>query len=255
MITNIGDVEAFMNDFIENKVGGHRVDEDVDKNVSFKNADYRVDYLDQVIELKCLEKNQFEDKTFLDKVSDYHRPYLNELASKNVNEANSKDIAREVLTRFTRDMEKAFYPRIKKIIGKASKQIKETKFNLDIGEFSGVVWIVNDNNIYLTIENQVEIVGRILASESYSAVDAVVLSNLNMQITQSADGVPNLYWVPLFRAGISERTWQTVHYLGHCWQEYVREQFKVSDDLRTVNGVGNIELLKGFSNIKYTKAS
>jgi hypothetical protein len=252
MITNIGEVEKFMDDFVINRVCGRRVDEYLDKIVSFKNADYQIDYLELFIELKSLEENQAENKSFLDKLSDFHQPHLEYLTSSAAKGRDAEELARETLTRYTRDIEKAAYPRIKKIIAKANKQLKETKAKFDLDNFSGVVWIVNDNNLYLTIENQLAIVSRILASEFYSSVDSVVLSNLNMQIVKAEDDVPHLYWVPIFRSGISEKTWQSVHYLGHCWQEHIRKVFEIPESSNTMCGHGEIKGFIGFSNIKYT---
>lgn len=254
MITDIGEVETFMDGFVVGKAGGRRVDDDLDKNVSFKNADYRIDYLEQLIELKSLEENQAENQLFLDKVSAFHRPHLEYLASDAAKNRNPEELARETLTRYARDIEKASYTRIKKIIAKANKQLKETKTKLKLANFSGMVWIVNDNNLYLTIENQVEIVSRILSAESYSSVDSVVLSNLNMQIAKAADDVPHLYWVPIFRSGISEKVWQSVHYLGHCWQEHIRSEFQIPESIEAKCCHGEKKNLQGFSNIKYTRA-
>lgn len=254
MISNIGEIEAFMDGFVVGKVGGRRVDDDLDSNVTFKNADYRIDYLEQLIELKSLEENQAENQSFLDKVSAFHRPHLEYLASDAAKNRNPEDLARETLTRYTRDIEKAAYPRIKKIIGKANKQLKETKAKFDLVNFSGMVWIVNDNNLCVTIENQLEIVSRILSAESYSSVDSVVLSNLNMQIAKTADDVPHLHWVPIFRSGTSEKVWQSVHYLGHCWQEHIRSEFQIPESIEVKCNHGEVKNLQGFSNIKYTRA-
>jgi len=70
MITNVGDVEAFLDGFFL-YVGGDRIDKEIPTNVTFNNADYKVDFLRLIIELKSLEVSQFETEPTLQKIIRY----------------------------------------------------------------------------------------------------------------------------------------------------------------------------------------
>jgi len=252
MITNVGDVEDFLNDFFLH-IGGDRIDKEIPKNVAFNNADYKVDFLNLVIELKSLEVSQFDQKATSRKLYDIHKPQLEYLASEEAKLIAPKELARQTLTRFSQDIEKVAYSRLKKLVSKANKQIKETKINIQLNNYGGTLWIVNENNLYLTVENQVNIISRILRSDQFSSIDCVILSNLNMGITRGEDSPPHLYWIPIFRETSAEATWNEVHYIGHCWQEYIRDKFSIPKEIKPICGYGDIGELTKFRNVKYTK--
>ncbi len=252
MITNVGDVEEFLNGFFL-YVGGNRIDKEVPKDVSFNNAAYKVDFLSLIIELKSLEISQFEQEPASRKLFDTHKPHLDYLRSKEAQLIPPMELARQTLIRFSQDIEKVAYSRIKKIVSKANKQIKETKINIHLNNYCGTLWIVNENNLYLTVKNQVNIISRILESDLFSSIDCVILSNLNMGITKGEESPSNLYWIPVFRESSIDATWNEIHYIGHCWQEYIRDKFSIPKEVKSFCGYGDMEYFTDFKNVKYPK--
>lgn len=252
MILNVGNVESFLDDFVINEIGGVRVDESLNEAVDFKNADYKIDYMKKIIELKSLEENQAENKNFLDRLAKCHKPQLDYLCSEAAKKRNPEDLVEETMARYKRDIERAAYPRLNKILGKANLQIRETKKELSIENYSGSVWIINENNLYLSVENQINVVRRILSSDYYSSIESVILSNLNMQIASGSNGVPSLYWIPIFRSTVTEEIWNSVNFLGHCWQTYIRRRFNIPEGAEHFSGVRDVTEFEYYRNLKIT---
>jgi len=195
-----------------------------------------------------LKQNQPFKKLF-----DTHKSQFDYLTSAEAKLIAPRELARQTLIRLSQDIEKVAYSRLKKLVSKANKQIKETKINIHLNNYCGTLWIVNENNLYLTVKNQINIISRILESDQFSSIDCVILSNLNMGITNSKESPPHLYWIPIFRKNSNDAIWNGVHYIGHCWQEYIRENFSIPKEIKTICGDGDIEYLTEFKNVKYSK--
>lgn len=223
--------ESILDEFITS-VGGDRIDSALSGDPKFKNADYKVDFAKYILELKTLEIDQGETKEFQDRLYRENKDQLEYLSSPEARNRSPKELAIEIMKRFEEDCIKSLQPAVTRRISKANKQIKETKINLGLNEYSGAVWIVNENNTILKPSWLVEVVSNILMKNDFSEIQAVILSNLNMAIADKESLTPSLYWIPVFRSNKSEIMYQFTQYLGAQWAEFIKEKFCTIGDAK-----------------------
>jgi len=231
------DIESFLDDFLA-CINGRRVDDTLSREVGFANADYRIDDANCLIELKTLETNQADESSFTEKLIS-----LNKLTfEKSSKFENKKPPASDYLfNQFLGSIEDAIYPRIKKIITKANKQIRETKINLGLDSYFGIVWIVNERCILLNPSILKKLVVKVLDTDSLTSVQAVIISNVNLHVMAEDKEAPHLYWVPIFKIHkdkeeVDEAIWDIVHMIGLAWEVHVRKYFKIPINFKTISG-------------------
>lgn len=222
------EVEEFFDEFMAD-IGGDRIDTCLSGDPQFKNADYKVDFANYILELKTLEIDQVETKPFRDRLYREHKDQLEYLSSPEAKSKPAEVLAEETMERFEKDCIKALQPAISRRISKANKQIRETKNNLGLNEYAGAVWIVNENNTILNPSWLVEVVSRILQKDDFSEVEAVILSNLNLAVDGGEIARPSLFWVPVYRTNESEIMYQFTQYLGVQWAEFIKSKFNLSE--------------------------
>ncbi|MCW8349253.1 hypothetical protein MD535_25045 [Vibrio sp. ZSDZ65] len=224
------DVESFIDGFIQS-IEGQRIDDNLPQEVNFNNADYVINFAEHLIELKCLDENQIENNSFLRNVFNRHQEHWSYLNSVEAKSKTPEKLARETVDKFKVEVENAMYSRIKKIITKANKQLRETKDYFGYEDYSGTIWIVNDNNTALSIESQVNLVSRVLNGSNYSNIQSVVLSNVNMHVVSESKTLPHLFWVPVFRDSADEKVQGLMYFLGECWKIYLSKNYPLKIDL------------------------
>ncbi|MDX2367054.1 MAG: hypothetical protein QNK36_01395 [Colwellia sp.] len=231
-------IELFFDDFLS-CINGRRVDDTLSEEVDFSNADYRIDGANCLIELKTLVNNPSDDGSFIRKLSKLNKSAF----EKSLNQDNKTEkIADDIFNHFLESIEDATYPRIKKIITKANKQIRETKINLELTSYFGIVWIVNESNILLDPEVLKNQVIKALGTTSLSSVQAVIISNVNLLVGIKDKELSHLYWIPIFRAEPDECVWQIVHVIGQAWETFIRKHFEVPIEYKSRSDI-NIENL------------
>ncbi len=219
-------------------IKGRRVDEILSSKVDFANADYQIEDANCLIELKTLETNQADESVFIKKLSSLNKsPFEKILKSDNKNSSISDDL----FNQFLGSIEDAIYPRIKKVIIKANKQIRETKINLGLDSHFGVVWIVNERSILLEPKVLKNLVAKVLDTNSLTSIQAVIISNVNLHVAASDKKVPHLYWIPIFKINkdkekVDETIWDIVHTIGLAWEVHVRKYFKIPINFKTISG-------------------
>ncbi|KOO13207.1 hypothetical protein AKJ18_19785 [Vibrio xuii] len=245
------DVEVFIDGFIQS-VEGQRIDDELPPEVNFNNADYVIHFAEHLIELKCLEDNQFQNRAFVRNVFNRLQEHWSYLDSEEAKGKVPEIRARETLDKFTVELENAMYARIKKIITKANKQLRETKNYLGYENYSGTIWIVNENNIALSVKSLVNLVSRVLNGGSYSNIQSVVLSNVNMHVASRSLNSPCLYWIPIFRDDADENAQGLMYFLGQCWAIYLAENYPRKIDLDNIvdSELEGIDCLHAFINLQ-----
>jgi hypothetical protein len=230
-------MESFFDEFMA-CIKGRRVDEILSSKVGFANADYQINDANCLIELKTLETNQAEESVFIKKLASLNKlPFEKTLTFDN----NNHSVPDDLFKQFLGSIEDAIYPRIKKVITKANKQIRETKFNLGLDSHFGIVWIVNERSILLEPNVLKNLVVKALDTNSLSSIQAVIISNVNLHVTTSEKENRHLYWVPIFKIDkdkeeVDEVIWDIVHTIGLAWNVHVRKHFKIPIKFKTISG-------------------
>lgn len=214
-------IELFINEFVE-FVGGIRVDSLISKNVEFKNADYLFEFSQYILELKSLENDSVNTEAFKIRLDKSYRKTLQNFPFKLEDYKNEDEYAQHVWSDFHAHYLKSFSTSIQKLFVRANKQIKQTKENLRLNDFSGALWITNENNYGLEPNYLVEIIKAIMDKKENSSIEIVILANLGMPV--EVNEKPSLYWIPFYREHSSEIAILFTEYLAHSWIKFLVEK-------------------------------
>jgi hypothetical protein len=128
------------------------------------------------------------------------------------------------------DLDPAFYQEFfrilkvpfQRIINKANRQIKETKRELALAGFRGMIICINDNFRGVRPHIATGLLGRILDGKSYSSTHCLIYqTNHYVEIQESPDAC--LLWAPMYSPKASDDLVEFVNNLGRAWRKYVAE--------------------------------
>lgn len=197
------------------KAGGERVDKRF-PNADFENADYVFDEDRVIIELKIIETEFGETKSFLDK----EQEILKEMAGK----FSFGEIIRleagpnEFYSKKKLELYRAPLSRIAK---KANNQIKKTKLALGDNSYRGVLWLVNDNFRQIGSDLVFSIMCRILNGSNSNIKALIYVTNHYVDI---GNGYANLLWVPSYADHESDNLPDFINWLGTEWFDFMEAE-------------------------------
>jgi len=178
------------------KMGGLPLDDLLEgKPNNSKNADYVFKQDNVIAELKCLEVDRENDfrahGTAL--IEDWiRRGKMPPARSRTVSlEELPKPLLREVLKPLRNYLNKH-------IVGDANKQIKQTKKDQHQPDAKGLLLIANDGNFVWAPDMMSSLLGSILSSEDFSAINNVVYFSVDMKIAATPLGEAS-FWIPWSR--------------------------------------------------------
>ena len=93
----------------------------------------------------------------------------------------------------------------KHIVGEANKQIKQTKKDQNLPDAKGLLLIANDGNFAWAPDMMAILLGSILSSEDFSAINAVVYFSVDVKIEGTPLGEAS-FWIPWLRARAGKRS-------------------------------------------------
>lgn len=159
---------------------------------NFLNADFVFHMQRIVAELKCVTKDNVFSGNNIDKVNRLlcGAPWKLDIPWKDIDEATWKQLPRELQVEIT----KIFGNSIKRRIAKANRQIRETKDNLRLHDYIGLLIIANDgvtsfppaafiNAIQLTLKN------------NFHEIRHFIYMTVNMAATMRNVPIPVVFWV------------------------------------------------------------
>lgn len=193
-------------------VGGRLVDE-VHPKPSFENADFLFPDAKVVIELKILETEFGRTEEFEAKLMALAKnvavkfglgPFLRQ-------EGEAGEAYRKGLLEL-------FRPPLARITKKASRQIRGTCQALNLQDYKGLLWCVNDNFRELSPTTVTGLLGRILTG-SGSALDGVVYMT-NHYVELPGNPFANIVWKPLYRDEHDVQLSEFVDWLGRRWFDF-----------------------------------
>ena len=177
-------VEETFNGFIED-FGGELISKlFIGQGTIPLNADYFLDNRSIVAELKCIEKNYFDNQNAGQKVSAMINEWIAQgrLQSKHIRDGriHINDIGRDCAEKVFN----VFLKPVKDAIEKANKQIKETKRHFGLTNARGLLILANDGNYSLTPQVSMNILGNLLP-RAFTGIDSFIYFTPNMRLASS----------------------------------------------------------------------
>ena len=222
--TNIN-VEEVFNNFIED-FGGELISKIFDgKGKRPNNADYFLFNRSVVAELKCLEKNYFNDKKIGEKVNALINQGLKAgLLSPNPIKNGIFQID-DLPKEYASEVFKIFSFPVKTAVEKANKQIKETKNYFGIPNSKGLLILANDGNYSINPKLMMQILGNLLKTR-FTGIDSFIFftPNLTAYISQ-IDQQFNVWISGKSRPSSNSVEPELLHKISNGWISFIESKF------------------------------
>lgn len=171
-----------------------------------KNADFLFRQARVVAELKVLETEFLDTESVRQKVVDAFNRYAGVGP-----EEQGSPLRRELLGIFKAPLQR--------IVNKANRQIKETKQELGLVGWRGIIIIVNDGFRGLPPGFVMGLIGSILAGKSYSSTDAFIYQT-NHYVELADNPYALLLWAPQYAPKADRNLVDFVNDLGRNWRKF-----------------------------------
>lgn len=204
------------------KVGGTLIDEAY-PNPLFENADFLFEESKVLVELKILE-------TEFGRTDEFEKKLL-ALGMKTALKFGLGPFLRlegEAGRAHQEGLVELFRRPLARIAKKANKQVKSTKEALDLQEYKGLLWCVNDSFRELNPAAVAGLLGRILTGSGSSIDGFIYLTNHYIELP--GDPYARLLWAPFYRDSDDEKLREFVNWLGRKWFDYCEAIEGVADD-------------------------
>lgn len=216
-------VEEVFDDFV--KTFGGRLVRDLIENIQpSSNADYLFEDPGVVAELKCLERETFNDdykRKMQQLTEDWARRRL--LIVFGTRRINLKSIPQECQLEWLRLLET---PLQNHVIASANKQIRATKKQLGKPTAKGLLLLVSDGNFSLQPADVLALVSRILnkrtgeGERQYSNIHGIAYFSLNMRIQVPGLEPSATFWMGGSRDVTDTLLQEFIDSLDKAWHEY-----------------------------------
>lgn len=207
------DVESEITEAIKS-IGGERVSDYLSKSPAFENADYIFHNYKVVAELKCLDEDKMHDSQFIDKASKIYR----DESTTPIRVFGTRTLSTDGFSsEFTRKIRNLYRKPIKNRVLKANKQIKNTRKELNVEDYKGVVIVVNNNNSALDPWHIHEILESLMNQDCYSAINGAIFFNVNQKVVLPQDSREYTAWVTLDRDNRQKIDLEFQAAFRNCW--------------------------------------
>lgn len=111
---------------------------------------------------------------------------------------------------------------IKRILKTANRQIRETKQELGLVGWRGLIVLVNDGFRGAPPDLVMDLVNDVMANESYSSCDGLIYQT-NHLVELRDNPYANWLWVPMYNPRKSNDFVEFVNYIGRAWRAFHEE--------------------------------
>lgn len=179
------------------KIGGEVLADRFGPSPPFANADYAFHSDAVIAELKCLERDTRSESTFKDRVNALHRQWeaegkISRAPSPGIYRVSTKDIPPEC----GEQIRSILLNRLRSVIKKANRQIRDTKEALAAPDAKGLLLLVNDDDKIFGLDGILYCLNRVL-NGSYSSINGVVLLTVNQAVTGPVPPTQARIWMQL----------------------------------------------------------
>jgi hypothetical protein len=213
------DAQTLIDRFVAQS-GGEIVANLLSKSPTFENADYlfRPDGLPPVVaELKCLTEDQASHQ-FKEKFEQLYEDWIKRglvspfWGKRTIDSAN-------LPAECQKELFQVIGRRIKKIVNKVSRQIRETKTYFGMPEAKGLLLLVNDGNYSLESDMVLYLVGEVM-NEAGSSIDTVVYFTVNMMASVPTADLNALVWIQTVHPKREGVEVQFLNWLRDGWMKF-----------------------------------
>ena len=174
-----------------------------------QNADFMFRHDRVVIELKVLETEFLNAPSVAKKIEDAF-------------DRNPNGDPNDLTGPLGRELFNILRAPLQRIIKKANRQIRETKQELGLAGWRGIIVMVNDGFRALSPDLVMRLCSDILAGESYSSADAFIYqTNHYIEVPESPYAL--LLWAPLYAENTGQDLVEFVNDLGRQWRKYAED--------------------------------
>jgi hypothetical protein len=214
-------VETAFNDLVRSS-GGTLISEKLPYSPDFQNADYVFHSEKIVAELKCITDDNIHshaNRLKADKlIDDWYR--TGKIPSKETGPAEWAQMPNELQNRIYR----IFTNNIKRRISKANRQIRETKRELRLEHYTGLLIIANDGILSLPPAAFIHAV-QLALQKDFREIRHFIFFTANI-FTQTREApAPSLFWISF---DMQDGPWIDpvfLERLGHSWQKHCTDLF------------------------------
>lgn len=211
------------------------------KRQGIRNADYMFPTAKVIVELKVLQTEFAHSKETLQKVDELIAKYPDMDP-----DDRTKPLRRELLMLLRKPLQR--------MINSANRQIKETKQELGLADWSGITVCVNDGFRSAPPLLVLGLLAHVLSKTSYSNTDALIYQT-NHYVELPSSPYAHLLWYPTYSDRASGGLVEFVNDLGRKWRQYsVLEDgpYDVSKEYETLD-LTRASVVTGVRrNIRYT---
>jgi hypothetical protein len=189
-------IEETFDSFVRS-IGGVVLKDEISCSPSFENADYIFHNLQIVAELKCLEDNKLDDPVYMGKIDALWQKWRTFGLVKG--DTPERILLSELPQQCARELISVTSLPLKGVVKKANRQIRQTKDNLDLSSYKGLLLLANDGNLAYPPPTLNQLVGGIL-SNGFTSIDCYVLFTVNMFAQVPGVDIPCTLWMPSYRS-------------------------------------------------------
>ncbi|MGF7151458.1 hypothetical protein FHS96_005124 [Sphingomonas zeicaulis] len=187
------------------RVGGELVAPHI-KRQGVKNADFMFPYSRVVLELKVVVTELAHSEQMLAKVDAAFAQFPGGLSDPYLQ----------------RELFSILRVPLKRILKTANRQIRETKQELGLVGWRGLIVLVNDGFRGIPPDLAIGLVGDIMASESYSSCDGLIYQT-NHLVELRDNPYANWLWIPMYNPRKSDDFVEFVNHIGREWRAFHEE--------------------------------
>lgn len=170
--------------------GGRRVDELTGAKPGHRIADFLFDEYEVVAELKCLEKDQINDPSFIDKVSRLYAEQSKTDKSMPLVFGQVRMTTQGLSSDFQLKIAELYSTAVRRVVASANEQIAVTKERLPRPHHLGVLFLVNDGNSAMDPGHIVWTLGQVLKGGAFPNINHVIFFTINMSVDMPAEFLP-----------------------------------------------------------------
>lgn len=213
-------VEKLINQFvIENE--GSLVNSLVSGNIETKNADYFFGNSNVIAELKCFQKDLFDNKDDIARLFTFFDKWKQRELIEEGDELKFIFGKKTLPTECWHDLLAAVSKTIERAVHKGNKQIIETKVLLKKPDAKGLLLLCNDGNYFVQNGAFVQLICDVIVRKySDSAVDGFVYFTYNQTATIPGSDLDWSLWTPAYRNDEDVQLADFVNNLGARFNDF-----------------------------------
>lgn len=175
-----------------------------------KNADFIFPAYKTIVEMKIIESEIGLDNNMKERIYKISEKY----------DSIPQNVA---WPKFENEISEILIKPLRRIVTKANQQIKQTKIELNLPAYSGIILLVNDNTRSIDANLMINIVAKAMLRGNFGSTNAVIYLT-NHYVAVKGHPIASLLWVPMYRSDDDHHLSDFINWLGRKWFDYVEKE-------------------------------